>query len=221
MHSSTISDRSSQRLSISVFCGARPGPSVAGLRAAQSVGQLLGDRGHRLIYGAGGIGIMGEVAHAAARAGASITGVVPRFLYERERNDAAPDQEIVITEGLQDRKAIMIERADAFLALPGGYGTVDEVFDVIGMSYLGLVKKPLVLLDVEGFWSSFVDLTAHLHSQGFADRGLGRIFHLARSPQDAIRLLESPTADLESPPLLAAVHTATGRRSATTTSSLE
>jgi len=145
-----------------------------------------------LVYGAGGVGLMGEVAHSAARAGAPITGVVPRFLYERERSDAAPEQHTVLTEGLQDRKQIMIDTADAFLALPGGYGTVDEVFDVIGMSYLGLVRKPLVLLDVDGFWRNFISLTEQLHNQGFADQGLGNLFQLADSPLQALALLESP-----------------------------
>ncbi|PZS36919.1 MAG: TIGR00730 family Rossman fold protein [Pseudonocardiales bacterium] len=192
-------------ISIGVFCGARRGPSPAGLRIARRVGQLLGDRGHRLVYGAGGIGMMGEVAHAASRAGAPITGVVPRFLYERERNDAAPPQDTVLTDGLQDRKQIMIDTADAFLALPGGYGTVDEVFDVIGMSYLGLVDKPLVLLDIDGFWRHFIDLTEQLHGQGFADQGLGSIFHLARSPLEAMELLESPSGVAADPLLAVAV----------------
>lgn len=186
------SERPGPGLSICVFCGARPGASPAALRVARRVGRLLGSRGHRLVYGAGGVGMMGELAHSAARAGASITGVVPRFLYERERSDAAPEQHTILTEGLQDRKQIMIDSADGFLALPGGYGTVDEVFDVIGMTYLGLVRKPLVLLDVDGFWRNFISLTEQLHSQGFADQGLGNIFHLTDSPLQALALLETP-----------------------------
>ena len=120
-------------LSVAVFCGARAGRTPRVMECAGEVGALLGARGHRLVYGAGGVGVMGAVARAAQRHGAPVTGVIPRFLRELERDDVAPEQELIVTDDMFERKQVMFARADAFLALPGGYGTLDEVIEAVSL----------------------------------------------------------------------------------------
>ncbi|MGF1426677.1 TIGR00730 family Rossman fold protein [Kitasatospora sp. LaBMicrA B282] len=178
-------------LTVCVFAGARSGGSPAAVEAATEAGTELGLRGHHLLYGAGGAGIMGAVARAAAAAGAPITGVVPKFLYERERAQQAPAQRHVITDDMFDRKRYMLDASDAFLALPGGFGTVDEVLDVISLQTLGLLSKPCVLLDTEGIWSQLVGLLEELPRRGYADRVVGGPLWIASSPKEALDTLET------------------------------
>ena len=178
-------------LTICVFAGARSGASPAAVEAATDTGTELGLRGHHLLYGAGGAGIMGAVARAAAAAGAPITGVVPKFLYEREHAQDAPAQQHVITDDMFDRKRYMLDRSDAFLALPGGYGTVDEVLDVISLQALGVISKPCVLVDTEGIWSQLVGLLEELPRRGYADRVVGGPLWIASNPKEALDILET------------------------------
>ncbi len=173
-----------------MFCGARPGQYPETAAAAREVGALIGARGHHLVYGGGGSGLMGEVAWAASRAGAGITGYTPRFLYERELAIAAPPQELQLTDDMFERKRLMIDQADVFLALPGGYGTLDEVLDVLSLNCLDVSRKPLVLVDTEGFWSPLLQAVESLQKLGFADDGQGVLFHTARSAQEALETVE-------------------------------
>ncbi|MEZ7129045.1 TIGR00730 family Rossman fold protein [Nonomuraea sp. AD125B] len=175
--------------SICVFAGARCGHSPAALQAATELGRLLGHHGHRLIYGAGGAGMMGALAWSAAAAGAPITGVIPAFLHQRERAQDAPVQDLVVTADLAERKQRMLELADAFVALPGGYGTLDEILEVISARYLGLHDKPMILLDVDGIWAGLLALTRHLHQLGYAEPEPGALLHLAATSQQVLDLL--------------------------------
>ncbi|GHE34578.1 LOG family protein [Streptomyces capitiformicae] len=177
-------------LSVAVFCGARPGVSPRVTQCAEAVGALLGTRGHRLVYGAGGVGVMGAVAHAAERHGAPITGVIPRFLRELERDDAAPEQELVVTEDMFTRKREIFARADAFLALPGGYGTLDEVIEVVSLNYLGQHPRPLVLLDVDAFWTPLLRAVTAVQERGFTRGPLSVPFEITADPVTAFESLE-------------------------------
>jgi cytokinin riboside 5'-monophosphate phosphoribohydrolase len=183
-------------LAVCVFCGARPGTSPIIKAAARHIGQLIGSRGHQLVYGAGGCGLMGEVAWSAWRSGAAITGYVPYFIYERERTIQAPQQQLYLTRNLFERKRYMMEHSDIFIALPGGYGTLDEVFEVLSHIYLDRGDKPLILLNTENFWNGLVALTQSLYNVGFADRGPESLYRVANSPEEAIRLAEEAAADL-------------------------
>ncbi|NUR25186.1 MAG: TIGR00730 family Rossman fold protein [Catenulispora sp.] len=176
--------------SICVFAGARTGRSPAALQAATDLGRLLGQNGHRLVYGAGGVGMMGALAWSAAAAGAPVTGVIPAFLHERERAQDAPVHDLLITADLLERKRRMLELADAFVALPGGYGTLDEILEVISARYLDRHSKPLILLDIDGIWTGLLALTRHLHHLGYADPEPDRLFHLAATPQHVLDLLD-------------------------------
>ncbi|GAA3681670.1 hypothetical protein GCM10022224_052410 [Nonomuraea antimicrobica] len=177
-------------LAVCVFCGARSGNRPAMVAAAREIGSLIGARSHHLVYGAGGSGLMGEVARSAQLNGSAVTGYAPRFIYERERGIDMPSQTLHITEDLFERKRRMIEHADAFIALPGGYGTLDEIMEVLCLRYLDVRDKPLILLNIDGFWRGLVRLADELHEAGFTSRGSAAMLHLAATPAEAVDLAE-------------------------------
>ncbi|MGW7402386.1 LOG family protein [Streptomyces sp. NPDC054833] len=180
-------DTSEHPLSIGVFCGASAGRSPRYAEVAAELGTRIAARGHRLVYGAGGVGMMGEVARAAAAGGAPILGVIPEFLRTREMGDELPPQELVLTTDLLERKRIMIDSADAFVALPGGYGTLDEILEVVSMAALGQRVGPLVLVDVDGDWDPLRRLVEGLLRRGFVrDAELVRV---ATDPDEALDLV--------------------------------
>ncbi|MBO4204423.1 TIGR00730 family Rossman fold protein [Micromonospora echinofusca] len=177
-------------LSVCVFAGARTGSSRHASAAAEELGSLLGSRGHRLIYGGGGSGLMGTLAWSAHHAGAEVVAVMPTFLYEIERGIAAPPQTLRLTTTMTERKARMIEAADAFVALPGGFGTLDEVFEVLCLTYLEQHTKPLVLLDVEDAWRGLHTLVDEICRHGYADRDRCGL-HMVARPAEAIATIEA------------------------------
>ncbi|GAA0635954.1 TIGR00730 family Rossman fold protein [Kutzneria viridogrisea] len=180
-------DTSESSQSIGVFCGFAPGPSARYAEVATALGAGLAVRGHRLVYGAGGLGLMGAVARGASAGGAPILGVIPEFLRAKEMGDDLPPQEIVLTSDLLERKRVMIDRSDAFIALPGGYGTLDEVFEVVSMAALGQDVGPIVLLDVDDDWRSLLDYVDGLERRGFVrDAGILRV---ATTPEQALDLV--------------------------------
>lgn len=153
--------------SICVFCGARNGAAPAFAAAAQALGTLLAAQGWRLVYGAGDVGLMGEVARAAQAAGAQTFGVIPRHLVARERPVNAPGT-VVVTETMHERKTLMFANSDAIVVLPGGAGSLDEFFEVLTWRQLGLHTKPIFLLNVDGYWTPLVALIDHIVASGFA-----------------------------------------------------
>ena len=158
-------------LSVCVYCGARSGTRAAYAAAAQATGTMLAARGWRLVYGAGDIGLMGEVARAAMAAGGATFGVIPLHLANREvgRRDLST---FVITEDMHERKKVMYMNSDAIVVLPGGAGSLDELFEVLTWRQLGLHAKPILLLDTEGYWQPLLALLRHLVTEGFADASL-------------------------------------------------
>src|SRR5512139_3743742 len=174
-------------LTTCVFGGARPGRHPRAVELAEELGALIGRRGHRLVYGAGDTGIMGAVAGAAAAEGGAVTGVIPGWLHETEGGLAAHCAEVVVTEDLFERKRHMLENSDGFIALPGGYGTVDEILEVASLNYLGRMGKPIAVIDLNGCWSGLVKLFEDLQTLGFADRvPLFEVFHAAEAALDFI-----------------------------------
>jgi cytokinin riboside 5'-monophosphate phosphoribohydrolase len=191
-------------LAICVFCGSRPGLRPAISATARQLGELIGRRGHHLVYGGGGTGLMGEVAWSAWQNGATVTGYAPRFIYERELGIAVPQQTVHVTEDLFERKRCMIEHADAFITLPGGYGTLDELLTVLSMIHLRIGDKPLILLNTDGFWNGLVDLARSLYDAGFADQAPGDLLRCAGSPAEAIAMTEQVAAARIREPIWAA-----------------
>ncbi|QMU67396.1 TIGR00730 family Rossman fold protein [Streptacidiphilus sp. P02-A3a] len=155
---------------IGVFCGSRAGNRPEYLRAAHDLGTAIARRGGSLVYGAGGVGLMGAVSTAAHRAGAKVFGVIPDALHERERLDEAQG-EIFVVEGMHSRKALMYEMADAFVILPGGYGTMDELMEVATWDQLGFHRRPVVLANIAGFFDPLVQLLDRMADDGFMSAG--------------------------------------------------
>lgn len=152
--------------SVCVYCGSRTGESPTYQEAAQQLGNALAANGLRLVYGGGSVGLMGTVARAALDAGGEVTGVIPRFLEEREVMLRRVEN-LVITDDMHERKRRMFDEADAFVALPGGIGTLEEVVEMITWAQLGRHKKPVLLADVGGFWGPLTELLDHMVGEGF------------------------------------------------------
>jgi len=181
---------------VCVFCGASSGRSSAYAEAARSFGAALAGRGLGLVYGGGKVGLMGAVADGALGAGGEVVGVIPQELVERELAHAGLTEQHVVAS-LHERKALMAGLADAFVALPGGFGTLDELMEQLTWSQLGLHAKPVGLLDVSGYWRPLISLARHATEEGFVreadlaaiavaeDPGalLDRLGRLAREPR--------------------------------------
>ncbi|KPA22280.1 LOG family protein YvdD [Shimia sp. SK013] len=157
--------------SVCVFCGSRAGADPAYLDAADALGARLAAHDWRLVYGAGDVGLMGAVANAAQAAGAETFGVIPTHLLDWEvgKRDLSS---FVITENMHERKKVMYMNSDAIVVLPGGAGSLDEFFEVVTWRQLGLHEKPILLLNVNGFWDPLVGLLNHVIEQGFAEESL-------------------------------------------------
>ena len=164
-------------LSVCVFCGARPGNRPAYTSAARETGAMLAANGWRLVYGAGDVGLMGEVARAAQTPGGATMGVIPTHLMAREQGRRNLTQ-VVITENMHERKKVMFMNSDAVVVLPGGAGSLDEFFEVLTWAQIGLHQKPVFLLNVEGYWQPLLALLDHVIAEGFADASLRGIFRV-------------------------------------------
>lgn len=152
--------------SICVFSGSRPGLGDRYLRSAEDLGRAVARRGLTLVYGGSHTGLMGAMADAALAGGARVVGVIPQGLVDRERAHRGLS-ELIVTPGMHARKARMAQLADGFLALPGGFGTLEELFEMITWNQLGLHRKPVGLLDCDGFWDGLRAFLAHARAQDF------------------------------------------------------
>lgn len=153
--------------SVCVYCGSRDGVDPAYATAAEAVGTMLAQNGWRLVYGAGDVGLMGRVARTVQAAGGQTFGVIPTHLLDWEVGKRDLDT-FVITETMHERKKVMFMNADAVVVLPGGAGSLDEFFEALTWRQLGLHNKPVILLNVDGFWDPLIALLHHVVDQGFA-----------------------------------------------------
>jgi uncharacterized protein (TIGR00730 family) len=177
-----------------VFCGSQAGRRPIYAEAARNLGRALAEDGYRLVYGAGDVGLMGEVARAALDAGGKTFGVVPKHLIDREKGKRDLGH-LVVTETMHERKKVMFMNAHAIVALPGGPGTLDELFEVLTWRQLGLHAKPVFLLNVGGYWDPLLALIEHILQEGFAERAFGAYLEpVATVPALMGRLAESLTA---------------------------
>lgn len=165
------SSQSGPQHSVCVYCGSRSGNRPAYAEAARATGEMLAARDWRLVYGAGDVGLMGEVARAAQAAGGNIFGVIPVHLFAREvgKRDLST---FVITENMHERKKVMYMNSDAIVVLPGGAGSLDELFEVVTWRQIGLHSKPIFLLNTDGYWEPLLALAQHVVVEGFADASL-------------------------------------------------
>ncbi|MEO5696952.1 MAG: TIGR00730 family Rossman fold protein [Burkholderiaceae bacterium] len=155
-----------QPISVCVYCGSRFGASPAHAEAARAIGQEIGRRGWQLVYGGGRAGLMGVLADAALAANASVVGVIPQTLMDREVGHNGLS-ELHVVQTMHQRKMLMAERSDAFLALPGGIGTFEELFEVWSWRQLGYHDKPLGILNVAGYYDTLLAFLEQSRAQGF------------------------------------------------------
>ncbi len=151
---------------ICVYCGSGPGTNPRFVEAAVAFGKILAENGIRLVYGGGSIGLMGAIATSALDHGGSVTGIIPDFLTSRE-NALMRVQEMIVTPDMHERKRLMFERSDAFVALPGGIGTLEELVEQLTWQQLGRHSKPVLLANIDGFWEPLFALLAHMRATEF------------------------------------------------------
>ena len=179
---------------ICVFCGSQSGTDERYRQAAIELGGLLAQRGHGLVYGGGHVGLMGIIADAVLEAGGSVTGVIPRPMTERELAHETVTK-LYVVSSMHERKALMASLSDAFIALPGGYGTLEELFEVIAWAQLGIHRKPIGLLNVAGYFDALLSLVDHMIGEGFIKTKHRGLFVTAEHPQsllDAVQRHQMP-----------------------------
>ncbi|MER0237953.1 TIGR00730 family Rossman fold protein [Fulvimarina sp. MAC8] len=158
--------------SICVYCGSSAGHDPAFISAARDLGMAIAEAGIRLVYGGGTRGIMGAVSEGVIAGGGKVTGIIPRFLIDMEATDRELKRldELVVTEDMHERKHLMFQRSDAFVALPGGIGTLEELIEILTWGQLGRHEKPIVIANLNGFWNPLKSLLDHMDSEGFIHR---------------------------------------------------
>lgn len=162
---------------VAVFCGASFGTSAAYAQATQQLGRLLAEQGKTLVYGGGRVGLMGVLADAALQAGGRVIGVIPQMLIDREVGHSGLTEQCIVST-LAQRKELMIALADAFIALPGGIGTLDELCEVWSTNQLGLANKPCGLVNVDGYYDALLRFLDHAEQQGLLRGAHRRLLHV-------------------------------------------
>jgi uncharacterized protein (TIGR00730 family) len=175
---------------ICVYCGSGTGADPAFSDCAKALGQALAQEGIGLVYGGGDIGLMGTLAHAVLERGGHVTGIIPDFLKARERL-LDEVQETIIVPDMHTRKRLMFEKADAFVALPGGIGTLEELVEQMTWAQLGRHNKPILLLNTKGFWKPLLVLLAHMREQGFIRPGLELNYFVAERVDEVVPMLRA------------------------------
>ena len=180
---------------VCVYCGSSPGQKPVYADAARALGNTLADNGIRLVYGGGSVGLMGITARTVIERGGYVTGIIPKFLADREvmLRDA---HDLVLTEDMHERKRTMFDRSDAFIALPGGIGTLEELVEMMTWAQLGRHRKPILVANVDGFWNPFVDLLDHMIDQQFVTKRFVETIAIVSSIDEIVPRLKQMAADL-------------------------
>lgn len=183
---------------VCVYCGSGKGLNKAYAAAARGLGRELAKAGVGLVYGGGSLGLMGEIARHTLKHGGRVTGIIPGFLSEKEKMLEEVD-DLIVVDDMHQRKMMMFERADAFVALPGGIGTLEELVEQLTWSQLGRHHKPIVLANIDGFWSPFLTLLEHMGDEKFIRTGLVPSFHVVDDVKEVLpeimRAREATTTD--------------------------
>jgi uncharacterized protein (TIGR00730 family) len=189
--------------SICVYCGSGPGTNPKFVEATREFGRILAENGIRLVYGGGSVGLMGALAKSVVEHGGSVTGIIPDFLTEREFMFQGA-QEMIVTRDMHERKRLMFERADAFVALPGGIGTLEETVEQMTWAQLGRHKKPILLANIERFWDPLCALLDHMKALEFIRAGLtinllvaNRVEDILPKLSEAARVVTEPQKDMK------------------------
>lgn len=174
---------------ICVYCSSSAAVEGIYVRAARELGRLIGERGHELIYGGCRVGLMGELARSAKAAGGRVIGIIPQQFIARGLAYEEAD-EMLPVHSLAERKALMVQRAEAFVALPGGFGTLDELADVLTRKQLGEARGAIVLLNVDGFYDYLLAHLEQLYRLNFAKADMRRLYNVAATPAEALDCIE-------------------------------
>lgn len=175
-------------MNICLFCGSSAGNNTAYTQAAQSMARAIAQRGWHIFYGGGSTGLMGVVADAALAAGGQITGIAPHMLLERELTHRGLST-LHLVETTSERKAMMLAQSDAFVALPGGLGTLDEICEVLTLAQLGTHRKPCALLNINGYFDGFISQLDHGVQQGFIREAQRRMLRVGNDPEALLDVL--------------------------------
>ena len=184
---------------VCVYCGSGFGADPVFEAAARALGRHLAEAGIALVYGGGNVGLMGTVARAVLDHGGHVTGIIPDFLKSRERmlDDV---QETIVVPDMHTRKKLMFDRSDAFVAMPGGIGTLEELVEQMTWSQLGQHAKPILLLSVADFWAPFLGLLDHMRRTGFIREGLDLSYLVAEAPEQVVPMLTAAVGRAEPRP---------------------
>jgi len=180
---------------VCVYCGSGPGTNPHFMEAAVAFGKALAENGIRLVYGGGSLGLMGAVATSVLDHGGTVTGIIPDFLTLRE-NALTRVQEMIVTPDMHERKRLMFEHSDAFVALPGGVGTLEELVEQLTWKQLGRHEKPVLLANVDNFWEPLFALLAHMRSTQFIRSGLSVDILKAERVEDILPRLRAAVAGM-------------------------
>lgn len=180
---------------ICVYCGSGPGTNPHFVEGAVAFGKILAENGIRLVYGGGSIGLMGAVATSVLDHGGTVTGIIPDFLTTRE-NALRRVQEMIVTPDMHERKRLMFEHADAFVALPGGIGTLEELVEQLTWQQLGRHSKPVLLANIDGFWEPLLALLAHMRETEFIRASLSVDILKAERVEDILPRLRAAAASM-------------------------
>jgi len=164
-----MSDEKIPIRSICVYCGSQPGRNANYMEAGRTLGRSIAEHGLRLVYGGGTRGIMGAVSSGFMSSGGGVTGIIPEFLMDKEasKHSLSALTELIVTRDMHERKHKMFEQSDAFVTLPGGIGTLEEIVEIMTWGQLGRHKKPMVFANINGFWDPMLELMKHMADEGF------------------------------------------------------
>src|SRR3984957_16194322 len=174
---------------ICVFCGSSFGANPAFREAARDLGAGIARLGFSLVFGGGGLGLMGDVAKAAEAGGAPVQGIIPAFLQSLEPPVNA-EEKLIVTPHIQERKALMLQMSDAFVVLPGGLGTFDEFFEVATEAQLGVHRKPIIVVNIDGYYDALDAMLHAIVEKGFAKETILELYYLADGAEAALQILE-------------------------------
>lgn len=175
--------------SLCVFCGSRDGDDSAHRAAAERLGVVMAERGIRLVYGGGRVGMMGVIADLVVAHGGQVTGVIPEFLVNLERGHPDID-ELIVVDSMHERQRRMAELADGFVALPGGLGTLAETIEMVNWRKMSLHKKPVAVVNIGGYWDPLAAIVKGFVTSGFSHPKSAALFTIVDSVDDAIEALE-------------------------------
>jgi len=170
---------------VCVFCGSGSGKDPVFVASARTLGQRLAEAGVGLVYGGGSLGLMGEIAKSVLKHKGHVTGIIPSFLSEKERM-LRDVNELIVVEDMHQRKQLMFDRSDAFVALPGGIGTLEELVEQLTWAQLGRHTKPIVIANIAGYWDSLCELLDHMRSESFIRAGLQVPYTTVENAEDIL-----------------------------------